>query len=111
MYILKFFLAAIFIIITFTSTALSQTESVRFKYRLTENANVSLEIRSGPGGSGTLIKTILNNQSQSAGNHSITWDGTNQSGNQVATGIYYYRMKAVTGSNTYTKEKQFQFIK
>lgn len=111
MYILKFLLAAIFIIITFTSTALSQTESIRFKYRLTGDAHVTLEIRTGPGGSATLIKTILNNQFQSEGPYLIIWDGTNNDDKEVASGLYYYRIRYVINGIERTKNEIFRFIK
>ena len=35
------------------------------------------------------------------GSHTITWDGTNESGNVVASGIYFYKLTA--GENTITK--------
>lgn len=37
----------------------------------------------------TLINSFL-----SAGSHTITWDGRSQTGEQVATGIFFYRLKA-----------------
>jgi flagellar hook assembly protein FlgD len=31
---------------------------------------------------------------QSAGEHTVVWDGNNESGNAVASGVYFYRLKA-----------------
>jgi len=37
---------------------------------------------------------VLIDSDQPAGYHTIQWDGTNDGGNKVATGQYFYRMKA-----------------
>jgi flagellar hook assembly protein FlgD len=37
--------------------------------------------------------------SQPAGYHYITWNGTNEAGNQVSSGIYFYRIKATSLEN------------
>jgi len=29
-----------------------------------------------------------------AGDHSVIWDGTDNQGNQIASGVYFYRLKA-----------------
>jgi hypothetical protein len=42
---------------------------------------------------GALVKTLID-QSIRAGNMQTTWDGTNLSGNKVASGVYLYRMAA-----------------
>lgn len=36
----------------------------------------------------------LISQNQAAGSHSVTWDGDNESGKEVASGIYFYRIRA-----------------
>jgi|GEM_PF-5525714 len=40
---------------------------------------------------GRQVKTLVNAQ-QSAGMHSIQWDGTNGYGQQVSSGVYFYRL-------------------
>ena len=42
---------------------------------------------------GALVKTLVD-QTMRAGNMQATWDGTNLSGNKVASGVYLYRMAA-----------------
>ncbi|MBN1479358.1 T9SS C-terminal target domain-containing protein [candidate division KSB1 bacterium] len=42
---------------------------------------------------GTRIKTLMHGR-QSAGSHAITWDGSDQNGASVASGIYVVRLKA-----------------
>ena len=44
---------------------------------------------------------------QSAGNKSFSWDGTNQSGQKVTTGIYIYRLDV----NGVAYNKKMIFIK
>ncbi len=41
---------------------------------------------------GRLIKTLIN-APQSAGAHRVTWQGFNQSGQKVASGVYIYMVK------------------
>jgi len=38
--------------------------------------------------------TVLLNKKFDPGYHSVTWDGTNYNGQSVATGVYFYRLKA-----------------
>jgi len=41
---------------------------------------------------GQKIKTLINKKLYD-GKHSVVWDGTNDSGNTVSSGIYFYKMK------------------
>ncbi|MGB2697593.1 MAG: S8 family serine peptidase [Candidatus Zixiibacteriota bacterium] len=50
---------------------------------------------------GQKVKTLVNDH-MSAGTHSITWDGTNENGNVVSSGIYFY--KVVAGDIMTTKK-------
>lgn len=50
---------------------------------------------------GQEVKT-LESGIQSAGTYETTWDGTNQAGQEVASGIYFYRIKA--GENIETRK-------
>ena len=43
--------------------------------------------------SGQLVRTLVD-APLGAGDYSVTWDGRNDLGAQVATGIYYYRIDA-----------------
>ncbi len=42
---------------------------------------------------GREVRTLMNN-TMSAGTYHVTWDGLNNEGRQVSTGIYFYRMEA-----------------
>ncbi len=55
---------------------------------------------------GQKICTLLNNKMK-AGNHSVKWNGRNNKGNIVPSGIYFYRIEA----GSYQKVKRMLFIK
>jgi hypothetical protein len=48
---------------------------------------------------GQMVKTLLR-ESMDAGNHSVTWDGTDDSGNPVGSGVYLYRLQRGSLSST-----------
>jgi hypothetical protein len=64
--------------------------STTLKYALPTNADVRLEIYNVLG---QLVKVLVN-EKQTAGFKTAIWDGTNQVGEKVASGIYIYRLKA-----------------
>ena len=50
---------------------------------------------------------MLVDYEQPAGMHQIVWDGTDASGNGVASGLYFYKLKTPTFAET----KQMMFVK
>jgi len=42
---------------------------------------------------GTLVKTLVDNVRE-PGRHTVFWDGKDDTGRQVSSGVYFYRMKA-----------------
>ena len=50
---------------------------------------------------GRTVRTLVSGV-RPAGNHQILWDGTNDAGNPVASGIYLYRLTA--GDRTETRK-------
>ena len=50
---------------------------------------------------GQLVRTLIN-ADHSNGHYSVAWDGTNETGRQVATGMYIYRLEAADGSGSAT---------
>lgn len=60
-------------------------------FRLPETSEVSIFIY---GIQGNLVKELTLNQSFEAGDHFITWDATDNSGQQVASGMYVYLFSA-----------------
>jgi hypothetical protein len=64
------------------------TTNIRFA--LPEAANVTLRVYNI---NGQLVRTLVSG-SMDAAHHSIQWDGVNENGTQVASGIYIYRLQA-----------------
>jgi hypothetical protein len=70
------------------------------EYELTVSSNVQLTIYSSDGKE---IHTLVDNI-QSPGNHKIKWDGKDNSGKEVSSGIYIYRI-AIHSDKLTTREK------
>jgi flagellar hook assembly protein FlgD len=43
---------------------------------------------------GQKIKTLVN-RNESSGYHSVIWDGSDESGQQVASGLYLYKLRTI----------------
>ena len=72
--------------------------STRIVYELASRVHVSLGVYDVRGG---LIKSLVDEQA-GPGSFTTEWDGSNASGEQVSTGVYFYRLSA--GSFTETKK-------
>lgn len=77
--------------------------STMIGYDVPEQTNVHLAIYSLDG---RLIKTLYNDI-KTSGHHFLTWDGTDNSGYEVSSGIYIYQMHAAN----YTQTRKLTFIK
>jgi len=77
------------------------SSSAAIPYGLNKESNVRLTIYD------ILGRVVCNYEigPQSVGTHSIIWDGRNSIGQQVATGIYFYKLKA--GNETQVKKMIF----
>lgn len=64
--------------------------STTIRYALPEKAQVRIEVVNLLG----QRVAILVNETLAAGEHSVVWNGTDNSGAQVASGIYFYRIVA-----------------
>ncbi len=60
-------------------------------YRLAQATPVSLDIFNV---AGQLVQTLVQAEFQAAGEYTIIWDGHNQTGQQVGSGLYFYRLRA-----------------
>jgi flagellar hook assembly protein FlgD len=56
---------------------------------------------------GKKVKTLIANENKNPGYHTVDWDGTNDQGNHVASGVYIYSIKA----NSFTKTKKMILIR
>ncbi len=73
-------------------------------FTLKENSIVTLEIYDILG---RRVKSLISNEQMNAGLQNIKWNGADQSGNKVASGIYIYRIKA----NNFSSSKKMMLIK
>jgi hypothetical protein len=62
--------------------------STRISYSLKKQTAVKLEVFNGLG---QLVKTLVD-ASQGAGTYETVWNGTNESGGTLASGVYVYRL-------------------
>ncbi|NIA29627.1 MAG: T9SS type A sorting domain-containing protein [Actinobacteria bacterium] len=59
---------------------------------------------------GQEVLTLVN-KDQSAGNYSVVWDGKDDLGKDVTSGIYFYQMRANAGKNSFWQTKKLLFLK
>lgn len=65
------------------------------RYQLSRSCQVSISVFNALGGK---VATLVNNKQQ-LGNYQIAWDRTNAKGHVFSSGIYFYSMQVVSGSN------------
>jgi hypothetical protein len=63
----------------------------RIRYELPAPAPVSLRVYSI---SGRLVRVLLDSELRGPGTHTTEWDGTDDQGRNVASGVYFYRLEA-----------------
>jgi len=82
--------------------------STSIEFSVPVNSNVRLTIYNLLG----QVVTIIVNEEISAGNYSVKWNGTDNSGLQVSSGVYLYKMKANGNSGTpYSQTKKMILLK
>ena len=64
------------------------TTEIRFE--LSKRTAVNLEVYNV---SGQRVRTLVD-ESRSAGTHAVTWDGRDDNGSSVSSGVYFYRLRA-----------------
>lgn len=77
--------------------------TTRFTYSLPEDVNVKVQVYDI---NGREIKTLVNRM-EIAGNRSIIWNGTNDFGENVSTGLYFYKIEAAN----FIKTKKMVLLK
>jgi hypothetical protein len=63
--------------------------STTIDYNLPRQGHVTIEVFNTLG---QRVQILVDGE-QSAGSHSVIWNGANESGQAVATGVYFYRLK------------------
>jgi hypothetical protein len=72
--------------------------STSIAYEITEPGHVQLNIYNIKG---ELIRTLVD-APQTAQSYTVTWDGTDNVGNPISSGVYFYQMQS--GKNTSTRK-------
>jgi hypothetical protein len=65
----------------------SQTQ---ITFDLYNTATIDLNIYDTNGG---LVKSLINGESRDEGSYIVQWDGTNDKGNSLSSGVYFYKLK------------------
>jgi hypothetical protein len=76
----------------FSSTVRSRATgnpSATIKYALPKNAEVRLVIFNA---FGQKVRTLVDRESKEPGSYAVEWDGRNDAGQSVATGVYFYKL-------------------
>jgi len=77
-------------------------------YSLAKQSTVSLKVYNNLGQE---VRTLISNNSQSANNHKVYWDGKDNLGQTVSSGIYYYKIVAHSSENTFENSRKMLFFK
>ena len=78
--------------------------STKIKFNIPKNSNVKLEIFNIIG---ERIATLISNRDYQPGTFTVEWNGKNQFGNQVPSGVYLYKISA----NKFSSVKKMIMIK
>lgn len=81
--------------------------STLIQYQLPANSTVALNIYNMLG---QRVRTLVNDR-KNAGYHQVVWDGLNEQGQQVASGIYIYRFVASNGADNFQKMRKMILLK
>lgn len=65
--------------------------TTNINYELPQTAAVNLIIYNMRG---EVVRRLVQNQHQSAGRYTVQWDGADENGHSVPTGVYFYRIQA-----------------
>ncbi len=77
--------------------------STTINFRLPSDERVVLKVYNSRG---QLVKSLID-RNYASGTHSVSWDGTNDRGRSVASGVYIYRIKA----GKYTKSVKMNLVR
>ena len=79
----------------------------RIAYSLPEPADVTISIYDV---NGHLVRHLVSGQ-KAAGVHFAKWDGRNDKGNKVVSGVYFYHFKAVGADRVFSQAKKMILMK
>jgi len=73
------------------------------RYELPDAADVRIEVFNAQG---ERVRVLVDRH-QTAGQHTVSWDGRNSVGQTVATGVYFYRLRA----GEFNRTRKMQLLK
>jgi len=76
-------------------------------FKLSEKAHVIINIFDLKG---EKIRTILNER-KTSGEHTLSWDGLNDKGERVASGVYFYQIEISNDSNQFKQTRKMLMLK
>ena len=77
------------------------------KFSLKEAGNVNIKVYNLKG---AVVRTLVDGE-MNAAYHEISWDGKDNAGNQVGSGLYFYKMVSEGNSGRYTSTKKMILLK
>jgi len=78
------------------------------RYALPQAATVTVEMYNMLG---QKVRTLVNRQYQNADYYLATWDGRNEIGKEVTSGVYIYRLLAESGAEKFASTKKLLLVK
>ena len=81
--------------------------TTEIRFHLAEQAHVQIQIYNLLG---KVVRTLYDAE-VNAGSHRVTWDGADDSGRRLASGIYLYRMHSSSGRQTFTQTRRMILMK
>jgi hypothetical protein len=78
------------------------------KYTIAEQSNVQLKIYNNLGQE---IRSLVNNLTQMAILYSIYWDGKDNSGKMVTSGVYFYKLVSKSSTKVFEQSRKMLLIK
>ena len=71
--------------------------STVISYQLSTVSHVTLKIYDALGRE---VKTLVEDEEESPGTHSVVWNGTDRQGDRVSSGVYFYQLTTDEGTQT-----------
>jgi FlgD Ig-like domain/Abnormal spindle-like microcephaly-assoc'd, ASPM-SPD-2-Hydin/HYDIN/CFA65/VesB-like, Ig-like domain len=85
-----------------------QQSYTAIRYTLPKSANVTVEVYNMLG---QKVRTLVAGQAQAADYYLATWDGRDEAGKEVSSGVYIYRLLAESNGERFTSTKKLLLVK
>ncbi len=80
----------------------------KISYQTPADARINLTVFDALGRS---VRALMNETAKPAGRHELIWDGRNQIGEEVASGVYFYRIQIVTEERSFSRTRRMLLIR